>query len=139
MNFNMIERLYSIQKKINYYTLRMMTVDCPYIKNYYGSLIRTEVKKSNKLIRKAIDNNKFRQNQRQFTLEELSKYNGANGTPAYAAVNGVVYDLSLVPAWGGGTHFALYAGKDLTNEFNACHKEDTKILEALPKVGVIKN
>lgn len=117
-------------QRINYYTLRMMKIACPYAKNYYGKLIKNEVKKLMK-------HSKFRQNEKQFTLEELSKYNGTNGMPAYAAVNGIVYDFSLVPAWGGGTHFGVYAGKDLTKEFNACHEGGAKILEGIPKVGVL--
>lgn len=117
--------------KIDYYTSCMMKTVCPYAKNYYGRLIRREVKKLQSC-------NKFRESQKQFTLEELSKYNGANGMPAYVAVDGIVYDFSMVPAWGGGTHFGLYAGKDLTKEFNDCHEGGAKILEGIPKVGVIK-
>ncbi|UZQ51156.1 cytochrome b5 domain-containing protein [Clostridium kluyveri] len=138
MDSHTIQRLYDIDKRINYYTLRMMAVGCPYIKNYYGGLIKSEAKKLNKLVNALLKNSEFRQNKRQFTLEELSKYNGANGAPAYVAVNGVVYDLSLVPSWGGGTHFGLYAGKDLTSQFTVCHKENIKVLQNLPKVGVIK-
>lgn len=118
-------------QKINYYTLRMIKTPCPYAKDYYGKLIRNEVKK-------VIKNSKARQTEKQFTLDELSKYNGTNGMPAYAAVNGIVYDFSLVPAWGGGTHFGMYAGKDLTKEFNTCHGGVVKILEGIPKVGVVK-
>lgn len=117
--------------KIDYYTSCMMKTVCPYVKNYYGRLIRQEVKKLQSCKR-------LRESQKQFTLEELSKYNGANGMPAYVAVDGIVYDFSMVPAWGGGTHFGLYAGKDLTKEFNACHEGGAKILEGIPKVGVIK-
>ncbi|MFL0249337.1 cytochrome b5 domain-containing protein [Clostridium neuense] len=118
-------------RKIDYYTSCMLKTVCPYLKDYYGKLVRKEVEKLK-------NDNSLRQNERQFTLEELSKYNGANGAPAYVAVDGIVYDLSLVPSWGGGTHFGLYAGNDLTKEFNSCHKGGGKILEGLPKVGVIK-
>lgn len=120
-----------ILNKIDHYTSYMMKTSCPYLKNYYGNLIRNEVEK-------LMNYDKLRQNERQFTLEELSKYNGTNGIPAYVAVDGIVYDLSLVPSWGGGTHFGLYAGNDLTKQFNSCHEGGTKILEGLPKVGVIK-
>jgi len=118
-------------QKINYYTLRMIKSVCPYAKNYYGRLIRNEVQKLMK-------NSKSRQIEKQLTLDELSKYNGANGMPAYAAVDGIIYDFSLVPAWGGGTHFGVYAGKDLTKEFNSCHQGGAKILEGIPKVGIVK-
>ncbi|MCB2294541.1 heme/steroid-binding protein [Clostridium algoriphilum] len=74
--------------------------------------------------------------QQTFTLEELSKYNGIGGNPAYVAINGIVYDVSSVKAWAGGVHFGVSAGKDVTEEFNTCHG-DSKILDKLPKVGVV--
>lgn len=57
-----------------------------------------------------------------FTVEELAKYNGEGGGTAYASVNGIVYDVSMNTAWGGGTHFGLYVGKDLMGEFSGCHR-----------------
>lgn len=80
-------------------------------------------------------NNIYRQ-ARAFTLGELAQYNGSNGKPAYVAVNGIVYDVSNVPPWGGGTHFGLQAGKDLTDEFQNCHSMEK--LQKLPKVGMLK-
>lgn len=74
--------------------------------------------------------------EKAFTLEELSNYDGTNGKPSYIAVNKIVYDMSSVPAWGGGTHFGIMAGKDLTAEFSSCHSQD--ILSTLTKVGVIR-
>jgi len=72
-----------------------------------------------------------------FTLEELGKYNGKNGMPAYVAVNGIVYDMNLQPAWGGASHFGLSAGKDLTNEFNSCHNQQN-FLNNLERVGILQ-
>lgn len=72
-----------------------------------------------------------------FTLEELSKYTGKNGMPAYIAVNGIVYDITFEAAWAAGTHFGLTAGKDLSNEFKSCHNVQT-ILDKLKKVGVLQ-
>ena len=74
--------------------------------------------------------------ERIFTLEELSQYNGRNGNPAYVAVNGVVYDVSNVPAWAFPTHFGLSAGNDLTTEFELCHGSAI-VLERLPVVGIL--
>lgn len=73
---------------------------------------------------------------REFTLNELAQYDGGMGKPAYVAVNGIVYDVSNVPSWGGGTHFGLQAGKDLTDEFQGCHSME--ILQKLTKVGMLK-
>ncbi len=50
-----------------------------------------------------------------FTLQELAKYNGQNGQPAYVAVSGVVYDVSKV--FVNGSHYSHVAGQDLTNAF----------------------
>ncbi len=76
--------------------------------------------------------------QKEFTLEELKKYDGSNGKPAYVAVNGIVYDVSSEATWGGGTHFGLYSGKDLSSEFLGCHKGMIEILNKLFRVGTIK-
>lgn len=35
------------------------------------------------------------------TRDELAKYNGQAGQPAYVAVEGVIYDVSAKPAWQG--------------------------------------
>ncbi|MBU3110012.1 hypothetical protein KPL55_00390 [Clostridium lacusfryxellense] len=74
--------------------------------------------------------------QKQFTLEELSKYNGVSGKPAYVSVNGIVYDVSSVKTWAGGAHFGISAGRDATDKFNSCHGS-SEILNTLPKVGVM--
>ena len=76
--------------------------------------------------------------QKEFTIEELSKYDGSLGNPAYIAVNGIVYDVSNSPVWGGGTHFGAVAGMDLTSQFEKCHKGDLSKLKNLPIVGTLK-
>jgi len=75
--------------------------------------------------------------EKEFTLEELSQYDGSNGKPVYVAVDGKVYDLSKEAKWTGGTHFGLTAGKDLTAQFNSCHGM-SQIIDNLPQVGTIK-
>ena len=72
---------------------------------------------------------------KEFTLAELGKYNGLMGNPAYIAINGIVYDVSTVPAWSGGKHSGLQAGKDLSTEFQNCH--GLEIIQNLPKVGIL--
>jgi len=118
----------------------MVAAMCPYVRNYYGCLIKNEMDVLvNMIYSKKIKSNRQGEKEKQFTLQELAKYDGSKGKPAYIAVSGVVYDVSLSPAWGGGTHFGLYAGKDLTSEFKACHKGNIGILENIPKVGQIKS
>lgn len=80
---------------------------------------------------------------RTFTAAELKKYDGRDGMPAYAAVDGIVYDLTKSKSWKGGKHMALHnAGADLSSELHnkapkAIHK-DGKIMEKMPKVGVLE-
>ncbi|MDF2592411.1 MAG: heme/steroid binding domain protein [Clostridia bacterium] len=105
---------------------------CPYY--YYCSMQYTLGYKSHLKNTRREVNYMYRQN--QFTVDELAQYDGSAGKPAYVAVSGIVYDVSIQSTWGGGTHFGLYAGKDLTAHFQACHDNDT-ILAMLPKVGVL--
>ena len=51
-------------------------------------------------------------NEKTFTLDELSKYDGTNGQPAYIAVDGVVYDVTS--NFPNGEHHGCKAGTDST-------------------------
>ena len=86
-------------------------------------------------IKELMGDNYYRE--KEFTLEELSQYDGSNGKPTYVAVDGKVYDLSKEEKWTGGIHFGLIAGKDLTEEFKSCHGM-SQIINNLPQVGIIK-
>jgi predicted heme/steroid binding protein/YHS domain-containing protein len=77
---------------------------------------------------------------RVFTIDELKKYNGKNGMPAYVAVDGIVYDLTGVKPWSGGHHMMMHnAGQDLTDAFKnkAPKKIHAHALDKRPKVGVL--
>ena len=72
-----------------------------------------------------------------FNAEELAKYNGKDGNPAYVAVDGKVYDLSAVPQWTGGSHAggSLSAGMDQSEAImRSPHGKD--VLSRLPIVGL---
>lgn len=73
---------------------------------------------------------------REFTLEELSKYNGKNENPAYVAVHGLVYDVTDVPEWKNGNHFRGYqAGQDLTDAIENVSPHGVSKLKLVPVVG----
>ena len=80
---------------------------------------------------------------RVFSTEELKKYNGKDGAPVYAAVDGIVYDLSKSKYWKTGQHMKMHdAGADQSHAIHnkapkVIHK-DGKILEKMPKVGVME-
>lgn len=131
--------LSSIYTNIENYKDMIILSNNLYQKIFYESLLYNEIMRLNywgNYYYHIIQENLPRQ--RVFTVEKLAQYDGSNGKPAYVAVNGVVYDVSLESTWGGGTHFSLYAGKDLTAQFNGCHSGKLEILRNLPQVGVLK-
>lgn len=69
------------------------------------------------------------------TLEELAKYNGKDGQPAYVAVDGVIYDVSDKPAWKDGEHNGYSAGQDLTEIIKTKSPHGVSKLSGLPVVG----
>lgn len=130
----------------NIVSLQRFGLNCRYMKEktHWDSLISQEMYRKC-ILEEFIRNMErwdtvMRQNKAEekvFTLEELSKYTGKNGMPAYIAVNGIVYDITFEAAWAAGTHFGLTAGQDLSNEFKSCHNAQT-ILDKLKKVGVLQ-
>lgn len=72
-----------------------------------------------------------------FTLDELKKYDGQNGNPAYVAVNGIVYDVTNARGWNNGSHNVHKAGADLTAEL-AQSPHGERVLSGLPVVGTLK-
>jgi predicted heme/steroid binding protein len=77
--------------------------------------------------------------EKQFTVEELAKFNGKDGRPAYIAFKGQVYDMSNSEQWEDGAHYAMHmAGTDLTEELEgAPHGEE--VLESFMRVGKLKS
>lgn len=69
----------------------------------------------------------------RLTREELAKYNGQNVTPAYVAVNGVIYDVTTV--FIQGRHFEHMAGQELTGAFLRQHVPSA--LAGYPVVGLL--
>ena len=75
---------------------------------------------------------------KEFTDEELARFNGENGQPVYIAYAGKVYDVSDSKMWKTGTHMKRHpSGADLTTDIQAApHAPD--VLERFPQVGVLK-
>jgi 2-oxoglutarate ferredoxin oxidoreductase subunit beta len=70
-----------------------------------------------------------------FTLQDLQRYDGAEGKPLYLGYKGRVYDLSASPLFQGTQRMRCHiAGKDLTHEIEmAPHGED--LVFKFPLVG----
>lgn len=60
------------------------------------------------------------------TKEELKKFNGQDGQPAYIGYKGKVYDMTKSDFWEKGKHMGIiFAGEDLTDKIGrAPHGED---------------
>lgn len=76
---------------------------------------------------------------REFTLEELSEFDGKNGKSAYIGYMGKVYDVTGSFHWKNGTHWVIHkAGTDLTDAMkDAPHFDD--LLLPFKIVGTLKN
>ncbi len=73
-----------------------------------------------------------------FTLEELSEFDGKDGARAYVAVQGVIYDVTDLPKWEGGTHNGYDAGQDLTDIILNKSPHGLSTLERAIKVGILE-
>ena len=74
--------------------------------------------------------------QQRFTIDDLSKFNGKNGNPAYVGFKGKVYDVSGSSQWTDGDHLGHEAGQDLTMAMDiAPHGEE--LIEKMKVVGFL--
>ena len=75
---------------------------------------------------------------REFSQEELEKYNGKDENSVYIAFEGKVYDVSASKFWKTGVHMRRHqSGSDLTRDISAApHGPET--LESFPQVGILK-
>lgn len=83
------------------------------------------------------NDSKSRDELRYYKIEDIAKFDGKNGTLAYIVVDGTVYDVTSMNQWISGSHYGLAAGKDLTEYFKTCHKNEADILKKLRIVGTI--
>lgn len=72
------------------------------------------------------------------TKEELKKYNGKDGMPAYIAYKGKIYDVSNSDFWKNGKHMGrFHAGEDLTEDIDLSPHGEKNIF-AMKEVGVLE-
>ncbi|MBI4774131.1 MAG: cytochrome b5 [Deltaproteobacteria bacterium] len=75
---------------------------------------------------------------KESSAEEIDRFNGKDGNPAYVAHRGKVYDVTGSKVWKGGVHMNRHhAGKDLTSDILAA-PHDPSFLERYPRVGTLK-
>lgn len=73
-----------------------------------------------------------------YTIEELAKYDGKDGNPAYIAIDGKVYDMSDVPQWRNGLHAGSFqAGKDYTSELKQSAPHGVSKMNGIKVVGTL--
>lgn len=76
-----------------------------------------------------------------FTLAELAEFDGRDGSPAYVAVDGVIYDVSGSDEWPEGDHIPCEldaaAGKDLSEVLRRAPARMRALIEAMPVVGTL--
>ncbi|MGV8983707.1 cytochrome b5 domain-containing protein [Clostridium sp.] len=143
MSINMDQYIYELYKEAEYFKYKMMRANTFDHEIFYKNSLNDKLSKlSNFLeddfrVSNNLSSHPIKVRQQEFTPAELAKYNGANGSPSYVAINGIVYDVSNVLAWTGGYHFGLSAGANLTENFSTCHGS-SNIIDNLPKVGVLK-
>lgn len=61
---------------------------------------------------------------KEFTKEELSKYDGRQAKEIYVAHNGKVYDVTDSVSWIDGEHYDHAGGLDLTEQMHDAPHED---------------
>jgi predicted heme/steroid binding protein/uncharacterized membrane protein len=75
---------------------------------------------------------------KEFTLEELSTYNGKGEPSVYIANDGKVYDVSGSKFWKTGLHMKRHqSGSDLTGALTGA-PHGREVFERVPQVGVLK-
>ncbi|MDK0571953.1 cytochrome b5 domain-containing protein [Clostridium perfringens] len=69
--------------------------------------------------------------------EELEKYNGENGNPAYVAIEGIVYDITNLSVLELFNETNLRLGSDITKEFKTYYRGDKELLKEAKEVAIL--
>lgn len=73
----------------------------------------------------------------ELTLEELAEYDGLDGSDAYIAVDGKIYDVTDDPNWPNGNHNGFQAGNDWTEEIGSASPHGSSVLSGVPQIGIL--
>lgn len=77
-------------------------------------------------------------NLKEFTREELAKFNGKDRQPVYIVYDGKVYDVSDSKLWKTGDHMRRHqSGTDLTEDLEAA-PHAVEVFERFPQIGILK-
>jgi len=73
---------------------------------------------------------------KKFTLQELSQFDGKNGKAAYVGYKGKVYDVTASDLWLEGDHTGHEAGEDLTAQMEIAPHGD-EVMQRMKAVGTL--
>lgn len=75
---------------------------------------------------------------KEFSKEELARNNGKNGSPAFIAYQGKVYDVTNSSRWEDGEHENMHnAGKDLTEDLEYMSPHGADVLMRFSVIGTL--
>jgi predicted heme/steroid binding protein len=80
--------------------------------------------------------NKRGESMKEFSREELSKYDGKQNKEIYVVYSGKVYDITDSGSWADGEHYDHEGGLDLTEQMDESpHGEE--VFEGYEVVGTL--
>ncbi|MBK1809558.1 hypothetical protein JHL18_02715 [Clostridium sp. YIM B02505] len=112
--------------------IERLTIQIEGILEYYKE------KNTEKQLKKGTIETVFSFRTREFTMKELSAYNGVGDNPAYIAVNGTVYDITGEKALNQIVATGFRPGTDLSEQFNS-GKLSKQLLSNIRIVGVLRD
>ena len=126
-----IDSIISVLEKVTDELIEYLNKEKSKIKEEIIDEYEKEKKKENKY--KNTEERKLR----TFTIEEVQQADGKDGRPAYIIIEGSVYDVGDCKEWCCGKHYGISSGKDLTNFYKSCHKNEEYILKRLRLIGTL--
>ncbi len=79
----------------------------------------------------------YQKRMKEFKPEDLSRFSGKDGAPAYVAYEGKVYDVSGSKLWKSGSHMMRHSAGRVLDGQMAAAPHGPEILERVPPVGTL--